>query len=295
MIPDNGLQVYGIAGRGFSGSTLLSMLLGAHSRIFSTGEACRAFQIYKNLIGAADSTDYCAMHHTRCNFWTDTFLQRCNAGDMGILYDRIKEFEPRKDIVVHSFKHPDIYAEMLRRSLRIDGLIILFKRPESFYASAKIHLGQSVNTACNDYAEKYAQILEMSNREDIPVYPLFYEALAINPESCLKLICYWMGTIYEPGMIEPWKCCENSHMIGGNTGAFMHMWNDSVRSWVLQSEYWRKEYTPEHEKWIQENYRTITLDEKWRSLPPDEIAYVGNHEACKNVFEQLLELAVPAP
>ena len=295
MNPEAGLQVYGIAGRGFSGSTLLSMLLGAHSTIFSTGEAYRAFQVYKRLFDNPDPANYCAMHYTDCNFWTDEFRQRCNSGDLDILYEHIQKFDSGKDIVVHSFKHPDVYAEILRRSLRIDGLIILFKRPASFYASVRVHLGQSVAIACNDYAEKYTQIIEMCTRENVPMYFLFYEELAANPESCLRSLCSWMGTVYEPGMTEPWKYSEDNHMVGGNTGAFMHLWSDSVRNWVLQSEPWKKEYTSEHEKWIEENYRTITVDEKWRSLPPDELACVYDHEPSRSVFEQLIKLATPAP
>lgn len=292
MNNENGLRVYGISGRGFSGSTLLSLLLGSHSKIFSTGEAYRAFQIYRHLFNCADNTNFCAMHYTECDFWTAEFRAQCDDADLDFLYERIERYDPGKKIVVHSFKHPDLYADMLQRSLRVNGLIVLFKHPVSYYTSVKVHLGQSVSEACGEYVEKYTQIIEMCNAYNIPMFPLFYDDLATRTGPCLKSLCEWMGMVYEPGMIEPWKVSEKIHMVGGNTGAFMHMWNDPVRDWVLNSDTWKETYSSEHEKWIEENYRTITLDEKWRSLPPDDIAGVRSHEPCSEVFEQLLQMTV---
>jgi hypothetical protein len=284
------LRVYGIAGCSFSGSTLLSLLLGAHSKIFGTGEAHGTLPAYRRLIENKSLSYYCAMHHVECDFWTPEFLAECNDGDLGLLYERIARFDPEKEVVVHSFKNPGIYSEMLHRSLPVQGLILLFKLPVAYYSSAKVHLGISVSEACKVYTQRYSRALNLYSEHRIPVFPLFYDDFATRTEECLKPLCEWLGLEYEPGMIEPWTVGERIHLVGGNTGAFMNMWDESVRNWVLQSETWKATYSPEHEQWLEQNYRKITLDEKWRSLPADEIARVHAHAPSRDIFERLLQM-----
>ncbi len=287
---ETGMRVYGIAGCGFSGSTLLSFLLGSHSGIFSTGEAYRTFQVYRRLLEHRGFSYYCSMHHVECDFWTPQFLAECNDGDLDILYDRIARFDPKNEVVVHSFKDPGIYLEMLRRSLPVHGLILLFKLPVAYYSSARIHRGSSIADACDKYARLNMQTLELCNEQHIPVFPLYYNDLAASPESCLKSLCEWMELGYEPAMVEPWTVSDQTHMVSGNTGVFMHMWKEPVRNWVLQSDTWKETYSPEHEQWLEQNYRKIALDEKWRSLPTDEIAQVYAHKPSRDIFEQLLQM-----
>ena len=290
MSHGRGLRVYGIAGCGFSGSTLLSFLLGSNSAIFSTGEAYRTFQAYRQLLEGRRFSYYCSMHHVECDFWTPGFLAECNDGDLDLLYDRIARFDAKNEVVVHSFKHPEIYLEMLHRCLPVHGLILLFKRPVAYYSSAMIHRGSSIVDACNKYTKRNMRTLKLCNEQRIPMFPLYYDDLATRPESCLKSLCEWMELDYEPGMLEPWTVSKQTHMVSGNTGVFMHMWKDTVRDWILQSDTWKETYSPEHEQWLEQNYRKIALDEKWRSLPADEIAEVHAHESSRDVFEQLLQM-----
>jgi hypothetical protein len=79
-------------------------------------------------------------------------------------------------------------------------------------------------------------------------------------------------------------------MVSGNTGVFMHMWDEPVRNWILQSETWKQTYSPDHEKWLEQNYRKIVLDEKWRSLAAEEIARVYTHKSSREVFDGLLQM-----
>jgi Sulfotransferase family len=285
-----GMRVYGIAGCGFSGSTLLSFLLGSHSGIFSTGEAYKTFQVYRRLLENREFSYYCSMHHVECDFWTPEFLAECNDGDLDVLYDRIARFDPENKVVVHSFKNPGVYLEMLHRYSPVHGLIVLFKRPVAYYSSARVHLGIAVSEACKEYEQRYSRALNLCSEHRIPMFPLFYDDLATRTDDCLKSLCTWMGLEYEPGMVEPWTVSDQTHMVSGNTGVFMHMWKEPVRNWVLQSDTWKETYSPDHEQWLEQNYRKIALDEKWRSLPADEIARVNAHETSRHIFEQLLQM-----
>lgn len=296
MNREAGLQIYAIAGCDFSGSTLLGILLGSHTQIFSSGEAHRIFHVYRRLDGNQYQGNYCAMHHVECDFWTAEFRAQCDAGDLDTLYERIVRYDPGKTVVVHSFKSHQVFSEMLARSFLVHGLIVLFKRPAAYYASAKVHHNSSIADACDDYARRYSGVLELCNDHRIPLFPLYYEDLASKPESCLKLLCHsLLGLDYEPGMVEPWRFGDRIHTAGGNTGTFMHMWQDSVRNWVLNSDYWKEMYSSEHKQWIEKNYRTITLDEKWRSLPDGEIDLVLDHKPSREVFERLLEMTASVP
>ena len=237
MHHEAGLRVYGIAGCGFSGSTLLSLMLGAHSKIFGTGEAHGAIRAYRQLLTQQNVSNYCAMHHDACEFWTPEFRVRCDAADLDVLYEHITRHDPGKEVVVHCFKQIVVYAEMLRRSYHMHGLIVLFKRPVAYYSSAKVHIGLSVTEACEEYAQRYSHALKLCSEHRIPVFPLFYDDLANRTENCLRSLCEWLGLEYEPGMIEPWSISERMHLVGGNTGAFMNMWDEPVRNWILQSDY----------------------------------------------------------
>lgn len=290
MNPATGLRVYGIAGCGFSGSTLLSFLLGSHAEVFCSGEACRAFRTYRRLLEHTQPGYYCSMHHDRCDFWTPEFLAECDAGDLELMYERIARFDSGKRVVVHSFKYHQVYSEMLCRSFPLHGLILLFKRPVAYYSSARIHRGSSIAEACNRYADLNREALKLCDGHGIPVFPLFYDDLATTTEDCLVALCEWMGLDYQTGMLEPWAVSDRTHMVSGNTGVFMHMWDEPVRDWILQSETWKQTYSPDHEKWLEQNYRKIVLDEKWRSLAAEEIARVYTHKSSREVFDGLLQM-----
>ena len=287
------LKVYGIVGCSFSGTTLLSLLLGAHSRVFSTGEAHQAFQAYRCLVPDPNGYRHCAMHHVSCKFWTESFLEECDKGDLDLLYNRVREEHAGTDVVLHCFGTPKVYTEMLQRSNRLDGLIILFKRPVAYYSSAKTHLDRSLEDACNDYVHRYTQTLEICSELHIPSFTLFYDDMATKLTSRLESLCDWMGLDYEPTMRIPWAVADQFHSVGGNTGVYTHMWDDSTRNWVLRSDYWKETYSPDHSEWVEKNYQTVTLDEKWRSLPSVEVDQVNDHIPSQDLFKWLLQLRTP--
>jgi hypothetical protein len=43
------LRVFGIFGPAYSGTTLLGFMLGAHRRVFATGEAYQLFRCYREV------------------------------------------------------------------------------------------------------------------------------------------------------------------------------------------------------------------------------------------------------
>ena len=137
------LRVFGIGATAFSGTTLLSFMLGAHRRIFATSEAYQLFQRYRAIVGKSRTLETCSVHQKDCDFWTKDFSERCEQGDISDLYRRIEDYSGETSHVVHSFI-PEAYQELLREKTPFNGFIVLFKRPISFHSSRKQHEGSSV-------------------------------------------------------------------------------------------------------------------------------------------------------
>lgn len=287
MATRENIPVFGIAGTSFSGTTLLSFLFGAHSKVFSTGEACQLFAYLRNNDSKNESVRTCSIHHDRCKFWTPAFIKQCEDAHISTLYDRVSAFLPSSTLVMHSFKDSKRYGR-LANSSNLNGLIMLFKRPVAYYYSAKVHEQKTTQQAANNYVKVNVQILDLAARKNIPILPVFYDDFATNPETVLSKLCDWIGLSYEPQMTEPWNQTDRLHTIGGNAGTYMHVWDERTREGVLNSEYWEKEHSEENRQWILNNFRSIKLDEKWKLLPSEEIREIEACTASREMFEELM-------
>lgn len=288
------LPVFGIGGTSFSGTTLLSFLFGAHSQVFSTGEACQLFSYLRNNDTKNEAVRTCSIHHDHCNFWTPDFITQCENAHISLLYNRVQTCVPSPTLVMHSFKGPSRYARLANGS-NLDGLILLFKRPVAYYYSTKVHEQKTVQQADNGYVKVNTQLLDLAARKKIPILPVFYDDFATHPETVLSKLCIWIGLSYEEQMIAPWNQTDRLHTIGGNAGTYMHVWDERTREGVLNSEYWEKEHSEENRQWILKNFRSIKLDEKWKLLSSEEIKEMEACTASREMFEELMAQSAVSP
>jgi hypothetical protein len=289
------LRVFGIARASFSGSTLLSFMLGVNDQVFATGEAWRMFRRYRRVVAADRELDCCSIHTENCDFWTPDFIEQCDNSGILDLYQRIAGYSEETSVVVHSFD-AKIYEELLRERTPLDGLIVLFKRPVSFYSSHKQHEGGTVASAAAVYASVYRTIQDITERHRVPAATVFYEDLATKPEQTVQALCDWMGLTYEPLMISPWDAADRLHTIGGNVGAYMHLWDDASREKVLELPWWGEAYGERGTRWLRDNFRRIELDDRWKSLPPEEIREMEACTEAQETFDMLIaRRLVPNP
>ena len=89
-------------------------------------------------------------------------------------------------------------------------------------------------------------------------------------------------------MTAPWNAVDRLHMIGGNAGTFLHVWDEGMRERMLDSDYWQKVHGERSRVWLLENFRTIRLDERWKSLPPEDISEMEACTAAQEVFQDLM-------
>jgi hypothetical protein len=96
---------------------------------------------------------------------------------------------------------------------------------------------------------------------------------------------------YQSKMLTPWEVKDSIHTIGGNTGMYAHVWGKQEFDRRVNTDYWKDVYSEQHTKWINENFRKIQLDEKWKNLPQNTINMIRNHQRSRAVFDNLAQLS----
>lgn len=223
-----GTLVY-IAGRGFSGSTLLDLLIGSHSEAISTGEL-RALSDRTRAKGKNFAEDVCTCGAPRmydCPFWSmiDRRIVERTRHNLGTIdvYDRdsnraildaIHDISGRR-FVVDSSKQP----ERLRQLLADDTLdvrpIHLIREPlGEVYSHVK--RGNDLHDKAMMYNRDTIELHRtLQGRDHLTVR---YEALVRSPRKHLGRIMKWLGLELEDGQFE-WTNHEH-HNISGNPMRF---------------------------------------------------------------------------
>lgn len=275
------MKVFGIAGTRYSGSTLLSMCLGAADGAFASGEI--------EEIGVTGVQVGCQIHAGACEFWTQEFLQLCRS-DADHVYDRVRDraadlYGAR--VIINSDKAPQRFVRHAAHS-QVDGLIVLFKRPEAFANSAVVHDKMSFRAALDHYADVYEAILDcgVSVAAVVP-----YEAFASETASTLATLCSRLALTFEPAMEQFWVQSESFHVLAGNHGALAHLSSLDEFEATSDSAYWQETYGSSKVDWIQRNHKTITLDEVWKGeMTPRRRMTALGHRRSREMHRKLVRL-----
>jgi hypothetical protein len=172
---------------------------------------------------------------------------------------------------------------------QLDGIILLFKRPEAYYKSVVIHQKiNDIDKILSDYVRVYGKIIERANLEGIPYRIIFYDDLATQTKSVLEKLCEFLRISFHEEMLEPWLKADDFHTVGGNTGMYMHVWGEDVFEKEVEKEYWKNVYSEEHSAWIRENFRKISLDDKWKKLDQKILKQVEEHKPVQDMFARLM-------
>jgi hypothetical protein len=271
-----------IGGTNFCGSTLLSFLLGSHPDCFATGEIHHFY---------FDQKQFCSIHWEKCDFWTKEIRDACYKNPK--YYDLIRDYIlERKDarVIIHSSKLMPNLRVHLDNNNQLDGIILLFKRPEAYYKSVIIHQKiNDIDKVLSDYVRVYEKIIERANLEGIPYRIVFYDDLAMYTKPVVEKLCEFLGISYREEMLEPWLKADDFHTVGGNTGMYMHVWGEDVFEKEIEKEYWKSVYSEEHSNWIRKNFRKISLDEKWKTLDPLILKQIAENKPVRDMFARLME------
>lgn len=201
-----------ICGAGHSGSTLLGLVLGSHSRCFYAGEA-------KKTLFLNDSTKplrkrVCKLCGPGCPIWS-----RFDVPPSPDVYEQISRLTGRS-IVVDSTKKVD-WIRARARELAAAGV-----------EQRRVFIARDGRAVVNSRLRKYpdrtprqivdAWVEQIRSTEALLAerpgsgLRIRYEELATEPDRVVRDVCTFLGLEFEPSMLR-YERMEH-HPLGGNTG-----------------------------------------------------------------------------
>lgn len=273
------MRTYGITGTSYSGSTLLSIILGGIDEIFSVGEPINIQR---------QGGKWCAVCESYCHFWTDEFVELCAKSDSmyDLIIERIEEQFPEKNIMLVGDKTPNVYLNYLDKGFCIDGFIVLFKSLEAFaYSYVHHHPNNNVNDALNGYVDLYRLIENLH-----PKIIVSYDDFVSNSKVVVKVICDFMKVDFNEEILDYKKHKNKLHMHSGNSGTYMHIWSEEKRKRVLNSKFWKEHWPNYDSSLIETNCGHITPDYRWKAWITEEIKNnIKNHQLAQDTYMNLMK------
>lgn len=234
-----------ILGAGNSGSTLLSMVLGAHSRIASIGEIVQLDRWYSN--GGLCS---CGATLSNCDMWGPILENEYRKAHIPVapvpkrahffvsnssrlrkdphlaetiqrnieLYDKVLRNQ-KVDTLVDSSKDP-LHFYYLHRSGYFKIIPVLLVRRGDDYMESALRRGSSRVSAVLRWLKLNVSAKKVLNELRLreTVVNVKFKNLVRDPENALKAICKKAGLEYEPQMLEFYKLPH--HNIAGTRTRF---------------------------------------------------------------------------
>ncbi|MGB3342517.1 MAG: sulfotransferase [Aequorivita sp.] len=275
-------KVIFILGTGHCGSTLLDLILGSHTKMFSLGEVYR-------VVSSSPPVPICDICDEDCEFWKPELLKSIQSlytdnlpkqigRKLGVLeaievsfYRKLFEAS-RNNILVDSSKNPG-WISRNERKLRASNI-----------EPVLIYLSRDGRAVVNSYYRKYPErglegISHNWNSRITAINKCFdswpsdnkihirYEDLAKNPITTIKKLMEFIQLPFEEEMMRFWE--HDHHLVNGNAG---------TKSMLLKFK-----DTHKHKQWVETNdkeyYREkelgITFDARWRrELSLDQIAII---------------------
>lgn len=269
-----------ILGTGHCGSTLLDLILGSHSKIFSLGEL-------KDL-----SVSYLS---NKSNFWNSDLIKKIkphyrfkNNKVISFDYHRFPSstlFENRSHLYQYIFKRSqkDILVDSSKNIFWIKRSIAHLQNSD--FEPILIHLERDPRAIVNSYYRKYKTSKDFSqlvndirnrinknrayfkSQEKCEKITVSYEEICMYPEKEITKICNLIGVEFYKEILNYWEFEHNN--ISGNSGTNS-----------LINKYRNEKSLLHHKRNDQEFYEnhplSIRLDERWKQeLSSDQIENIN--------------------
>lgn len=236
-----GKKIVYIVGLGHSGSTMLDLTLGQHSKMTGLGEIATVLNLGLDSIRQRAIPCACGSSLDNCNFWGNvaktlgdapgaSFQERYQTvintaqsifGDDCVIVDSSKGLASLKRIS----KLPDVDLKVLHlirdvRPFTISYLDRMKRRRNK--ASAQKNIGKFPKSLLQQYASYYflqwyrqnRKIQQYLNGLDLPVFQFGYEELCLYPQKIVGKICEFLEVEEEAALLNWDK--PKSHIIRGN-------------------------------------------------------------------------------
>jgi hypothetical protein len=243
---------------GHSGSTLIDLVLGSHSKCHSLGE-------FIHVEAFLSRGEICHVCTGVCKFW-ETF-RTCHTGTDTTVH-KAAHRATRGKILIDSSKTVSWFYKTIKDNPDMDFQIIRLVR--SCYGAMLSHKfkKQFLNTnAIERWVRATKRFDICCKRFEDKVLTVRYEDFCTHPARVAKRMCGFIGLKYQPQMLQFWK--HKHHPCGGN-GKPVRM----VRRY--QNLPWQNDQGHVVDFLLETGFR-IRLDERWRSMmTEDEKRMIAN-------------------
>lgn len=222
-------QAVFIASLSHSGSTLLSLILGCHSRIVGLGEIARVLkQGPLGLEKTRQGLCSCNQNMDHCEFWGQVSPELDSLQDApadkkyGVVFETFAAKYGDDFIPVDSSKYLPALKSMRRQFAGELKVIFLIKDVRAYTVSqleraSRKKLSLRYRTAAYHFIHWYRSNRAVNDylvNENISHIRVGYEELCLYPRQTVETICEFLGQPYEPSMLALKD--SGSHVIRGN-------------------------------------------------------------------------------
>ena len=204
-------KVIFICGAPHSGSTLLGLILGSHSKCFYTGELNK-IKVLNSLEEHEDK--YCKICGPNCPIWNNFTLD----DEIG-LYNQLSE-KTNKPNIIDSTKNIDWLKTQLKKIENSNSKLYLIYILRDGRAVINSIMRKYKNSEPTKVIDNWINHIKATDKyyEDFPgkKTKIHYESLASKPEDIIKELCNFLDISYENSMIKYFL--HKHHPLGGNTG-----------------------------------------------------------------------------
>jgi hypothetical protein len=220
-------RVLFIVGSGYSGSTLLDLLVGGHSRARGYGE----LRSLDDFLGS-DGLCTCRRRASECEFWRavlarlgpDRFRLYPSDADVGIVVGQTVRLlraiwdTANTSVLVDSSKWME-RALLLHQAGGVDARVVHLVRDGRAVAWSHLRRGTSLRESVLTWRAQNERALDwLSDPGAPPSLRVRYEDLVAAPAETLREVCALAGLDYEPGMLR-FRSGER-HLVSGNPMRF---------------------------------------------------------------------------
>ncbi|HPQ71540.1 MAG TPA: hypothetical protein PKW95_20610 [bacterium] len=268
-----------ILGEAYCGSTVLSLMLGAHPLVFNAGEC-------EEITRGTDRPlcSLCRVRELVCPVWTRQW--RNELAQSPHPHDDILA-KTQAQVLVDSSKYVFWFDKYVPQNAA-DWLIVhLVKDPEEQIASYKMRgneerrdIPQAIRFSSGQYRQNRQWRIAM-RALGATTMQLRYKTLATEPAISLQKFLAPVGLSFFLPQLDYWEF--EQHCIGGNTYPYSNYRGLEERaSYIPGEEYNRNRY--------RERRRSIFYDDKWKEvLTAEELATIRNHPAIVDMRAMLAE------
>jgi hypothetical protein len=242
-----------ICGAPHSGSTLLGLILGSHSKCFYAGEANKTRFINNNNSTGSSEDKACKVCGKNCPIWGSFSLNEHEN-----LYQYLAK-KSNRPVIIDSTKNIKWLKKQIGmlKDLKLDIYLIYLSRDGRAVINSRIRKYKDLNVAdiIKDWKEHIIKTNSLYNNFADKKIKVKYEDLATNSEEIIQKICFFLNLKYEPKMLNYYE--YEHHPLGGNTGTQSLLQNlEEGKSLIQLSE--RNQY------YYQTHPLGIKLDLRWK-------------------------------